>query len=143
MNIFDAIALTFVFIISIFLFRAINYLLFKEVAFKSNEKNFRKEKNIFRLNLQFFSKLKEIYNSIMESPNYPVGFKSVQNGCTRNRIKDSDLLDELRKIEPGEWKKIYKDGYDERGGKISIHYFQSRSGKVFNVKTKNAWSNKK
>ena len=36
--------------------------------------------------------------------------------------------------------KIYKDGYDMFGNKISIHYFQSPSGKVFNVKVKIGWS---
>ena len=35
----------------------------------------------------------------------------------------------------------YKD--DANGNKISIHYFQSKSGKVFDVKIKNKWSNYK
>lgn len=51
------------------------------------------------------------------------------------------MLDELRKIESGEWKKVYKDGYNSNGDKISIHYFQSKSGKVFDVKVKQGWSN--
>lgn len=29
--------------------------------------------------------------------------------------------------------KVYKDGYNMYGEEISIHYFQSESGKVFNV----------
>lgn len=82
-----------------------------------------------------------VQNSIKNSPNYPEGFKERQNGTTKNNVKNKDLLDELRKIEPGEWNKVYKDGYDASGNKISIHYFQSKSGKVFDVKVKNGWSN--
>lgn len=35
-----------------------------------------------------------------------------------------------------------KNGYDANGKKISIHYLQSQSGKIFNVKVKSGWSNK-
>ena len=85
---------------------------------------------------------KEIYNSIKESPNYPEGFVEKQNGTTKNKMDNGTLLENLRKVEKGEWKKVYKDGFDKNGNKISIHYFQSKSGKVFNVKTKHYWSNK-
>lgn len=51
------------------------------------------------------------------------------------------LLAKLRTVENGKWKKVYKDGYDKNGNQISIHYFQSESGKVFDVKTRNGWSN--
>lgn len=57
-------------------------------------------------------------------------------------MKNEELLDELRDVESGEWNKVYKDGYDANGNKVSIHYFQSKSGKVFNVKVKRGWSNK-
>jgi hypothetical protein len=50
-------------------------------------------------------------------------------------------LEQLREIEPGKWTKVYKDGFDASGKKVSIHYFQSQSGKVFNVKVKPNWSN--
>ena len=86
-------------------------------------------------------KLKEIYNSIKESPNYPDGFEPRINGTTKNKVDNQFLLDDLREIEQGTWNKIYKDGYDRFGNKISIHYFQSQSGKVFNVKVKYGWSN--
>jgi hypothetical protein len=49
-------------------------------------------------------------------------------------------LEELRQIEAGTWKKVYKDGYDKDGKKISIHYFQSKSGLVYDVKVKSGWS---
>ncbi len=88
------------------------------------------------------NKIKEVYNSIKESKNYPEGFKARKNGTTSNKVKNEELLDELRDVESGEWNKVYKDGYDANGNKVSIHYFQSKSGKVFNVKVKRGWSNK-
>jgi len=44
-------------------------------------------------------------------------------------------------VERGDWRKVYKDGYDGSGNKVSIHYFQSESGKVFDVAAKPGWSN--
>jgi hypothetical protein len=82
-----------------------------------------------------------VYKSIKDSPLYPEGFSAVKNGTVKNKVNNSELLDELRAIESGTWNKIYKDGLDANGNKISIHYFQSQSGQVFNVKTKNGWSN--
>ena len=87
------------------------------------------------------SELENVYNSIKESPNYPEGFEPRQNGTTRNTVKNKGLLEKLREIESGTWKKVYKDGYDINGNEISIHYFQSESGKVFDVKVKPGWSN--
>ncbi|WP_238658837.1 hypothetical protein [Staphylococcus felis] len=51
------------------------------------------------------------------------------------------LLAKLRKVEKGPWKKVYKDGYIGKK-KVSVHYFQSKSGLVYDVKTKSGWSNK-
>ena len=87
------------------------------------------------------AELKEVYNSIKDSPNYPEGFQPRANGTTSNKVNNQQLLEKLREIESGTWKKVYKDGYDAYGNKISIHYFQSQSGKVFNVKVKSGWSN--
>ena len=94
-------------------------------------------------NLQLFAEneIRQIFNSIKESPNFPNGFKPRINGTTCNKVKNMDLLEKLRNVESGKWQKIYKDGYDKFGNKISIHYFKSDSGKVFNVKVKNGWSN--
>ena len=85
--------------------------------------------------------LKEVFNSIKDSPNYPESFKTRINGTTSNKVNNHQLLEKLRKIESGTWNKVYKDGYDSFGNKISIHYFRSQSGKVFNVKVKQGWSN--
>ena len=87
------------------------------------------------------TELKEVYNSIKESPNYPKGFEPRPHGTTNNKVNNQSLLEKLREIESGTWKKVYKDGYDAYGRKISIHYFQSQSGKEFDVKVKFGWSN--
>ncbi|WP_238456761.1 RHS repeat-associated core domain-containing protein [Desulforamulus aeronauticus] len=86
--------------------------------------------------------IKNVYNSIKQAPKYPSGFNAVQNGTKKVNVKSQDVLEKLREVESGQWKKIYKDGYDFNGKKISIHYFESQSGKVFDVKVKSGWSNK-
>ena len=68
------------------------------------------------------------------------GFVRRPNGLTKNTIKDKDLLFELRAIEPGKWQKVYKDGMLD-GSRVSLHYFESPSGKVFNPKIVPGWSN--
>ncbi len=86
--------------------------------------------------------LKNVYSGIKNAPNYPEGFKAVQDGKTLNTVKNQEVLRGLREHEAGVWKKVYSDGYAADGKKVSIHYFQSQSGKVFDVKVKNGWSNK-
>ena len=86
--------------------------------------------------------INNVYTSIKQSPKYPKGFYQGDGITKKNTVKNKQLLNELRKKESGEWNKIYKDGYDSHNNKISIHYFQSKSGKVFNVKVKYGWSNK-
>lgn len=82
------------------------------------------------------NEIKHTYNSIKDSPNYPKGFRSVQNGTTKHNVNNGQVLKNLRKIEQGQWKKVYQNGYDSSGNRVSIHYFQSQSGRVFNVKVK-------
>jgi hypothetical protein len=54
-------------------------------------------------------------------------------------VNNKELLEKLREIEPGHWQKIYKDGW-LGGDKVSLHYFESPSGQVFNFKIKPGWS---
>ena len=86
-------------------------------------------------------RIKNTYNSIKEAPVYPEGFEAVQNGTKKVNINNKDILEALREVEPGRWKKVYKNGFDANGNRISIHYFESPSGKVFDVKVKQGWSN--
>ncbi|QLK85789.1 hypothetical protein [Staphylococcus sp. 17KM0847] len=83
---------------------------------------------------------KTLYKSIKYAPKYPKGFKAAKGKTTHHVVKNKLLLNDLRKIEGGKWVKVYKDGY-VNGKKVSVHYFQSKSGLVYNVKTKNGWSN--
>jgi len=85
--------------------------------------------------------IKYLYDSIRKAPQFPEGFREKVGGTTKNVVNDKSLLAELRAVEPGKWSKVYKDGYDSRGGRMSLHYFQSESGKVFNLKPKDYWSN--
>nr|WP_254626532.1 hypothetical protein [Myxococcus sp. CA039A] len=84
--------------------------------------------------------LKHVFNGVRNAPGFPANFKAVQNGTTRNRVDNKDLLEKLREIEPGDWVKVYKDGWVGTD-KVSLHYFESASGKVFNFKMKPGWSN--
>ena len=85
--------------------------------------------------------LQEFYNSIKDAPNYPDGFKATKNGTEYKKVNNKPLLEKLRKKEPGVWRKVYKDGYDAWGNRVSVHYFESESGTVFDVKVKYKWSN--
>jgi len=86
------------------------------------------------------TELKDVFNGARNAPGFPSNFKAVQNGTTRNRVDNKALLEKLREIEPGDWVKVYKDGWVGTD-KVSLHYFESASGKVFNFKMKPGWSN--
>ncbi|MDC9589809.1 hypothetical protein PSI23_10995 [Xenorhabdus sp. XENO-10] len=86
------------------------------------------------------SDIKYVYNSIKDAPKYPKGFKAVQNGTGKFIIKNKLLLNKLRVLYPGKWYKVYKNGYNSSLKRVSIHFFQHESGKVFDVKVINKWS---
>lgn len=87
------------------------------------------------------SDLKQIFDSLKDAPKYPSGFRATRNGTRKLRIENKQLLEKLKQIEDNEWRKIYSDGFDGNRRKVSLHYFQSVSGKVFDVKVKWGWSN--
>ncbi|MBN8468619.1 hypothetical protein JYJ95_19075 [Corallococcus exiguus] len=84
--------------------------------------------------------LVKVYNSVKAAPGYPSKFEAVEKGTTRNKVNNKDLLEKLRKVEKGNWVKVYKDGWAGEK-KVSLHYFESPSGKVFDFKVKPGWSN--
>ena len=86
------------------------------------------------------AELKDVHDGVKNTPGYPSNFKGVQNGTTRHPVTNKELLEKLREIEPGSWQKVYKDGW-LGGDKVSLHYFESPSGQVFNFKIKPGWSN--
>ncbi len=82
---------------------------------------------------------KKIYKSIKDAPNYNRNFVKVQNGIKKVNINNKGLLQELNKIGSG-WKKVYQNGWIN-GQKVSLHYFQDASGKIFDFKIKyGKWS---
>lgn len=84
--------------------------------------------------------LVKVYNSVKAAPGYPSRFEAGEKGTTRNKVNNKDLLEKLRKVERGNWVKVYKDGWAGEK-KVSLHYFESPSGKVFDFKVKPGWSN--
>jgi Pretoxin HINT domain len=83
-----------------------------------------------------------LLNSIEDSPNYPKGFVHAQDGKNKVTVNNKGLLSELRSVGGRNWSKVYQDGYDAYGNKVSIHYFQDESGRVFDVDLKQGWSNR-
>ena len=79
--------------------------------------------------------MKQLDNSLEAAPEYPEDFRPIPNGMRKLKVKNQWLLEELRKIEPSEWSKVYKDGYSG-SQEVSLHYFESGSGQVFDIKIK-------
>ncbi len=77
-------------------------------------------------------KPQKIYSSIKEAPNYNNNFIKVQNGLKKVKVNNKQLLEELNKF-GSKWSKVYKNGWID-GQKVSLHYFQDASGKIFDFK---------
>ena len=74
------------------------------------------------------------YNSWKEAPGVPKGWKSAAppGHLVKVAIKNKSLLNLLRTIRPGEWKKVYHLGHDG----TELHYCQHESGLVCDVEHK-------
>lgn len=83
--------------------------------------------------------VRNVHSSLNKSPNFPRGFRSAPNGIQKVEINHRELLRELRKIERRKWYKVYRNGYVGTN-KVSVHYFESATRRVFNVKVKDGWS---
>jgi len=83
--------------------------------------------------------LNEFYDSIRQHPRYPTNFSKIRNGTRKVKINNSGLLYELNKM-GRDWKKVYQDGYIGNE-QVSLHFFQDKSGMIFNFKIKEGWSN--
>lgn len=81
------------------------------------------------------NQIKQIFNSIYDSPKLPKDFKSFPNGTEKFPIKNKQVLSSLRHVLSGDWKKVFTFGSDGVTN-YEIHYFQHSSGKVFDVKVK-------
>jgi hypothetical protein len=85
------------------------------------------------------NQLRQVYSAKSASSNWPVNFMRILS--KQYNVRNKKLLALLRKIEGGKWKKVYEDGYLADGTEVSIHYFRSKSGKIFDLKIKFGWSN--
>lgn len=94
--------------------------------------------NVFAKN-ESGGRFNNIYNSPKAAPSYPAGFRATSRRSVN--IKNQGVLDMLRRNAPGRWRKVYQDGYDKFGNRISVHWFEHSSGKVAGVKVKPGWSN--
>ena len=72
---------------------------------------------------------KNFYSSIKKAPGYSDKFVKAQNGLTKVNVKNKELLEQLNEFGTG-WKKVYQNGWID-GQKVSYHYFQDATGKIF------------
>jgi hypothetical protein len=79
-----------------------------------------------------------IYTSIKNAPGYNPHFIRIQNGLTKGPVDNKQLLFQLNQVGSG-WQKVYQNGWIN-GQKVSLHYFQDSSGKVFDFWIQNGWS---
>ncbi|MCK6521317.1 RHS repeat-associated core domain-containing protein [Myxococcota bacterium] len=72
-----------------------------------------------------------------------LGLKSVKGGLTVQPVTNPANSEALRKQIPGAWEKVYQDGYNMAGERVSVHYYRHTDTKqVSAVKTVGGWSNK-
>ena len=86
---------------------------------------------------------KNIYDSLQEAPQYDEDFIPRRGGGTKtsHEIDYGELEENLKKVSPGNWVKVYWDG-ELNGEPVSLHYFYNEDTKqVFNVKFVDDWSN--
>lgn len=87
----------------------------------------------------------KVFSKPKDSPFFPKKFKPREGPqkISRHKIQKKDVLAKLLRIENDVWQKVYLDGFDKDESKISVHYFESKSGKFFfDIKEKKDWSNK-
>ncbi len=78
------------------------------------------------------------YDDIYAAPEFdPANFQPIVE--YQDTIYNDPLYRQLQSVEPGEWVKVYDNGWLD-GEKVSYHYFRSPSGRVFNVKLIEGWS---
>ena len=72
------------------------------------------------------------------------GFQTIQNGKQFYTIDNQGVLDLIQETfgSTRDWVKVYEDGFDAAGNKVSLHYFHnSKTGQVWDGKIKAGWSN--
>ncbi len=70
-----------------------------------------------------------LYPDIYASAAVPQGWTPIKGGALKYPVHNRALLRELRRLCPGRWKKVIK-----QGNSGEVHYFEHESGSVASVK---------
>jgi len=70
-----------------------------------------------------------LYPNIYASGSVPTGWAPSRKAPNKDSVKNTVLLQDLRKLLSGSWQKVYK-----KGNTGDIHYFEHVSGQVAGVK---------
>ena len=70
-----------------------------------------------------------LYSDVYESGSIPVNWQPRRDGALKYPVRNPAVLRELRRLRPGKWKKVIK-----QGNSGEVHYFEHESGQVADVK---------
>jgi hypothetical protein len=70
-----------------------------------------------------------LYPDVYASGSVPQSWKPVHGGTLKYPVRNPAVLRELRRLRPGRWQKVIKQG---KSGEV--HYFAHSSGQVAGVK---------
>ena len=70
-----------------------------------------------------------LYPDIYTSGSVPQGWIPVRGGGLKYPVRNPAVLHELRRLRPGRWQKVIK-----QGNIGEVHYFEQQSGRVAGVK---------
>jgi hypothetical protein len=70
-----------------------------------------------------------LYSDVYTSGSVPAGWVPIKGGTIKYPVKNAALLRDLRRLLPGAWQKVIR-----QGNPGEIHYFEHASGQVADVK---------
>ena len=70
-----------------------------------------------------------LYPDIYASGSVPQGWSPTRGGTLKYPVRNRAVLRELRRLRPGRWQKVIK-----QGNSGEVHYFEHHSGSVAGVK---------
>lgn len=70
-----------------------------------------------------------LYPDVYASGSVPQDWRSIRGAALKYPVRNHAVLRELRRLRPGRWQKVIKQGHSGE-----IHYFEHHSGHVAGVK---------
>lgn len=70
-----------------------------------------------------------LYPNVHASGSVPQGWRPARGGTLKYPVRNRAVLRELRRLRPGRWQKVIKQGNNGE-----VHYFEHSSGSVAGVK---------